>query len=238
MGIEITVAAFSETPEEREIKKRAAFKKRLLILSSTLIISVVARFIIKDPPPPKVVDRTNDQVRYFPGMLDGLPPSERAKLKPQMIAKMMEADNAKSSLTRPSEVAVAQGSYKPASPLPGTEPPAYQIATRPQNRTKINVVETPPDLSKPMLVHFNNGNYLRVEKANLNAGNVQIRFDRTLVANFPSTLVSSVDPNGLNWEEPVPKGYVRLKPAKGISITVRKELGEQITVPGDGYGEI
>jgi len=244
MGIQIQLSAFGASPEDREQNRRSALKKRIFILGTTLLLAVTARLIIKDPPPPKAPDRANDVVRYFPGMLDALPERERVKLDPKVLAKMLEADeNAKKGLLSQAATPFAKGSYTPTAPLSESEIEAAQykqnLAYLLQKKRRGKELDAVPvDVSKVMLVHFIQGGYIRAENAQSKNKEVEIRVNRSLLVNLPAHLVRSINPDGLNWEEPIPKGFVRLRPAKGISITVRKEIGDQISTPNEDTDEI
>jgi hypothetical protein len=43
-------------------------------------------------------------------------------------------------------------------------------------------------------------------------------------------MIRSVSSDALTWQEPIPKNYVRLKPAPGITITVHKETAKRISI--------
>lgn len=239
MGIQLQLSAFQDSPEQREQKRRAALRKRLLILGSSLLVAVLARLMIKNPPPPKQVDRSRDEIRYVPGMLDALPASERVKLDPKVVAKMMEVDeNARRGIKMaPAQTEVAQTgtTYKPTEPLFQDEREAVQykenLAYNLQRRRKLKETVTEQvDTSKVMVVQFRKGGYIRAEKAAEHINQVEIRVNRALLARYPNRLVSGIKANGLSWEEPVPAGFVKLKPAKGITATLRKNTAERISI--------
>lgn len=248
MGIQLQLSAFQDSPEQREQKQRSALRKRVIMLVSTLSIAVGVRLVIKDPPPPQMVDRSKDEIRYIPGMLDALPASERVKLDPKVVAKMLEVDEQARRGIKPLPQSIASAgttstTYKPTDPLFEDEREAIQykenLAYNLQHRRKHKVVVPERvDTTKTMVVQFRNGGYIRAEKALETVNLVQIRINRSLTAQVPTNMVSSIRTNGLNWEEPIPAGFVKMKPAKGISITLRKDTAKRISVDDNFTDEI
>lgn len=225
---------FQETPEEREIRKRATTGKRIRILVVVCIVAVGARIFIKNPEPPKPPDHSNKQVRVLPGMLENIPESARVHMNQQMLAKLQSAEQPKDiglPAIKPQE-AIAQ--YKPVEPPPGTivSPESTMSFQYAQRAKRIIEPEIPPEeKTKTTVVAFASGGYLLVEQAVRVRNNVEIKVDASMIAGLPSHLVKSVKENAVGWQEPVPAGHVRLKPAKGITIVVEKSIGERITVP-------
>ncbi len=239
MGIQLQLSAFQDSPEQREQNQRSAMRKRIILLVSALSLAIGARLIIKDPPPPKMVDRSKDEIRYVPGMLDALPASERVKLDPKVVAKMMEVDeNARRGIKPfPQGTAIAglPTTYKPADPLFEEEQEAVQykqnLTYNLQRRRKDKeTVAEQVDTTKTMVVQFRNGGYIRAEKAAEHINQVRIWVNRSLTAQYPTEMVSTIRTNGLSWQEPIPVGFVKMKPAKGITITIRKDTAQRISI--------
>jgi hypothetical protein len=221
--------------EERDNRKQAATRKRVVILLVACGVVIVARFFIKDPPPPKPPDHANKPFKAMPGMLKNIPLTEQAKMNPEMLAKLREADlNALNK--KPVGTALAQA-YKPMEPAlenlkdkEMAEEFRYQYAKRRKISEQKHQEAEALDLTKVMLVRLANGRYLKAERANTTTASVSIQMNRAIVANLPKKMVTSVSEDALSWVEPVPKGQVRLKPAKGITITVNENTSKRITV--------
>jgi hypothetical protein len=88
-----------------------------------------------------------------------------------------------------------------------------------------------PDPSKTTVVLFKNGGHLKTQKSLVQGDTLDIRFDKTIRAQMPATLVHTIEENALNWQEPVPRGQVRIKPAKGITLTLGKDMAKRISLP-------
>jgi hypothetical protein len=242
----INLEAFQETTEERFIRIRQKTRRRIQILFLVCIALGVARIFIKNPPPPPKADYSKDQIRIVPGMLDQIPASERSKLDSKLIAKMVIADeNAKNkSKEKATEYMYAKGSYQAAQPPLEIDQEAenfkqfvYSSAVR-KKIDRIAHQEKDIDLTKTTLVQFKAGRFLKVEKAKKAGEDVIIRMDRTILAKLPKSLVMATLENASNWEEPIPRGFVRLKPAKGITVTLSQESAKRISVKKQSFDEI
>jgi hypothetical protein len=88
-----------------------------------------------------------------------------------------------------------------------------------------------------MLVLLRHGRYLKAEEVKQKGARTEIRIDNSMLALLPNKLVSSVSNDALHWEEPIPRGRVRLKPAPGITITVSRTTSRRITVKKRIYDE-
>ncbi len=225
--------------DTREYQKRVSTQKRIVFFSVLIVVSLIARFIVKDPEPIKKAVHTNVKVRYLPGMLDNMPVAQRSKLSPEQIAKFLEADeNAKKGLSKPAEalalnpfqppieMKIARAEEKPILPVAETPEPTKRPRFKPK-------VEEPRDLTKPMLVFFRSGGVIQVAKASREKDNVNIEVDRSMAAGFPGTMVKEINENAATWTEPVPSGHVKLKPARGITVIVQKEIASRISVRSD-----
>lgn len=246
MGIQLDITALQDSPEERELRRRNATRRRIMVLGSTLGLAVLARVLIKDPQPPAPPDYSQDEIRYIPGMLDSLPPSERDRLDPKIIARMIQTDeNARRGQLPSTETMLAQGEYQPAEPKFETDIEAekykdkvFAYAKRRRIEMEIEKAQMAQDLTKTMLVRFHGGGYVKAEKIGQRGHSTDIRIDKTISAQIPNQMILSVSANALTWKEPVPSGFVRLKPAKGITITVHKEIANRISVRENPIDEI
>jgi hypothetical protein len=228
-----------ETPEEREIRVRRNTAKRVRFIVAILGVSIVARIFVKNPPPPQAVQYSASEVRFVPGMLDAIPASERNKMDPRMLARMQQLDDEARRGAKPSPPAsaVAETPYKASeTPLASeaeaekTRQFAYSYAKKRQEvlmaMEEIQVRNT----SKTTLVQFTRGGYLHVEQAIKTPRNCEIRFDRTLVANLPSKMVQDVTADAAAWTPPLSSREVELKPARGITIILERQLARHVTV--------
>jgi len=101
---------------------------------------------------------------------------------------------------------------------------------RRKRRADLKRKEERVDRSKKMLVRFKGGGYIKAEKTWKKNGQIIIQYDRTLIAGIPKDRVASVTMNAVTWKEPVPRGQVRLKPARGITITLSRESARRISI--------
>ncbi len=210
-------------------------------MGAITVLAIGARLLIKDPEPPRTPPRTAP-IRIAPGVLQNLPQHVQDKLDPQVLAALRRADQ---DALEARETAVARSDYRPAeTPLRNIEDEeAYRkevfvSAKRRQlmERQKENVILA-RDLSKPMLVRFRRGGTIRAEQARMIKDKVEIFYDKTLLAGVPRRSVLSVTEEGLTWKEPVPIGFVKIKPAKGITVTVKQGTAKRITIKKSVYDE-
>ncbi len=233
-----------DTPEEIEQKNRQARAQRFRKLAIILVICVGARFLIKNPEQPKTPERRYDKVRYVPGMLDNLPKSAIDKMDPKLVAQIRKAET-DARIERLMGRGEFKGTYKaPDAPLPNTtgEEEQRQMQFAFAKRRNVNVhlkeMEEQADVRKTTLVRFKSGGIIRAEKAVAQTPGYEISVDRSMVARLPRQMVASVMENALDWKEPVPAGFVQLKPVKGITITISKETAKRITIQKSLYNEI
>ncbi|MBV9080564.1 MAG: hypothetical protein JO102_05535 [Elusimicrobia bacterium] len=233
------LAPIRETAQEVERRKREASVRRTKVLSVVAVVAIGARLLIKNPPPQKIADVSRARIKIIPGMLDAMPPSERAKLDPRLVAQMMAVDEAARTQT-----AVASAPAKPSEPYHPAGAPslkeheddvvmqrmyAYEIRHQIDEKRK-EMDDTQVDTRKSTLVLFTSGGYVKTEKAAADDDGVEIRLDKTIQAEVPSGMVSAIQKDALNWEEPVPDDQVRLRPAKGITVILNRETAGQITI--------
>jgi hypothetical protein len=236
MAIDISGAVSSV--EERERQRRNAERKRLFILASACIAVVGVRLLIKNPEPPKAADHSDKPFRALPGVLDNIPAAERSKIKPEILAQLREADLKATKKADPVEQFFerSRGHYQPAD-TPNENPKdkemekefQYQYVHRQRiiEQKKEAVVIDP---YKSTLVRFKNGRYVKARSTHSADPFLAIVLDKTMVASLNKKQIISVTNDAQTWQEPVPKGTVRLKPAKGITITVDKNTAERITI--------
>lgn len=91
--------------------------------------------------------------------------------------------------------------------------------------------------NRTMLVRFRSGGAIAAEMARREGRRVEVRLDKTAVADIPGKLVVSISDNAQTWTPPVRRGYVRVKPAKGITIEVSKSTSRRISVRRPVYEE-
>lgn len=217
---------------ERDQLQRIKAQKRIRLLAILTVMVVTARIFIKNPEPPKKAVHHNKPVRALPGMLARMPASERAKLSPEMVAKLQEADRTRGLQAAPTEVLVkkptaADSTTLAAVPKSAREEFSYEEA--PHRKQP----ETPEikDIRKTTLVMLRNGRHIKAESAAKNQQNVEIVVSNVaMVARLPANMVASISENALTWHEPVPAGFVQLRPAKGITIQVEKDVARRITI--------
>jgi len=232
----------TETPEEAEARRRAATARRIKILVFLSVGVITARFVISDPKRKAPIDYTKAlQITIVPGMLDTMPAAARAALDPQLVAKMVVADEmARRGQTEKDFNApvVPAGTYRAAdAPLvKDVEADLYkeQVFAYARKRRieteRVRRDEQPVDVSKSTLVQFRSGGYVLAEEAFQRPDDTYIRLSRTLEADFPSKWVTSIRKGAVGWQEPVPPGQVRIKPAKGITAVLHRDTARNVTI--------
>lgn len=229
-----------ETIEEKEARKRQESAKRVKMLSVVAVLCLAARFVVKDPVKPPPPDHSNAPVKILPGMLASLPASERAKLSPQLLARMMEAD----AKARVDQMAKADA-YQPANAPPPRDvlgekmkQEMYRYARRQRAADrKRRQFKEEQEAPMKMLVRFTNGGRLRVEEARKGPEGVTVRLPG-LAATFPHRMVGAVVEHAKAAPEPVPPGKIRIKPARGITMIVDRDTARRITIARAVYDEI
>lgn len=227
-----------DSPEELEIRRRQKTAKRLRLLTVICIVTIGARFLIKDPAPPKAPDRSKRTVRYVPGMLDDLPASTINRMDPTLVAQMRIAEaKYKQERSINEYPGFAKGPYQPTdvpitNPAEEEEIKQMQFVYEKKKKNLLRAAQTnqPVDLTKTMLIRFRSGGFIKAENTMPSQQNLKIQVDRTLFATLPHQMVRSVEANAAKWQAPIPKGFVELKPSKGITITVHRETAKRITV--------
>jgi hypothetical protein len=222
---------------QRETQKRAATKRRIKVLAILAIGVGVTRIFVKPPPPPPKPVHENAQIKIMPGMLARMPEAEKAKLSPETLAKLQEADRNpwKGAPAKKDEDAIVHVPTHTPVVVHATEEMKQELTALAKRQPKVIKHSTPLDPNKSTLVRLNNGRHLRVAKASKTAGGVEIFFDQSIVARVPARMVASVSQNALSWKEPVPAGYRRLTPAKGITIQVSKDVAKRISITETGH---
>jgi hypothetical protein len=241
----------SETPEQAEARRRAATARRIKVLIGLSVLVLGARFIVRDPKKRAPVDYTKMQtLKIVPGMLDTLPAATRAQLDPQIVAKMVLADEMarRGEYGKPAEdTKTAAVPYKPmdAPAEADLEAETYKeqifayarrrrIITEQQRRIEQQAL----DLSNSTLVQFRSGGYLLAETAQKGSADTYIRMSKAVRAEIPNRWVSSIQNDARGWEEPVPAGQVRLTPAKGITVILHRDTASRITIEKTKFDEI
>lgn len=234
MAIDINEAV--SVYEEREAQKRAATRKRTIRLIVICVVIGIVRLVVKDPPPPKRAEHARVPGVARPGMLDRIPLAEQAKMDPKILAQLREADTKARTPGLKSAEEIVRGPYVPTEAPPEDvrekqldQEYAYQYVRRQKIVEEKKQVES-VDVTKPTLVRFKHGRFVKARRARDVSPYMAIELDRTIVASLPKKIILSVTDDALTWKEPVEKGKVRLKPAKGITITVNKNIAQRITV--------
>lgn len=227
-----------ESPEEREQKRVLARRKRVQYLSIACVVVIGARLLIKDPPRYKEPDHRNAPVVYLPGMLDAMPAADRARLNPKTVAKLKEVDRQARAKLLGIEENVTVTPYTPTEPPPliQEDVEAYKEELYRFSMKRKTIEEKQDEMridrSKNMLVQFKSGGYLKAENISRENKNFEIKYDSKIYVVYPSSLVKSFSDNALTWEEPIPRGYVKIKPARGITIVLDAIKAKQITTKG------
>jgi hypothetical protein len=217
--------------EEQQAQQRGQSRARLRNLIITFAVLITIRLVVKNPAPPKTPDHSNAPIEIVPGMLDAIPLSALSKMDPRLIEKMKKVDY---EAKHPKE---APGFYTPANEPLGIKEAAIirqEYVLTESKRRRINKEREEmeqPDPSKTTVVLFKNGGHLKTQKSLVQGDTLDIRFDKTIRAQMPATLVHTIEENALNWQEPVPRGQVRIKPAKGITLTLGKDMAKRISLP-------
>jgi hypothetical protein len=234
-----------ESVEQIEARKRRETAQRVKTLSIVAAVALVARLAIKDPPKPPPPDHSNVPIKILPGMLEALPASERAKLDPSIVAKMMEAD-AKARIEKEAKTN-AQQSEVAYRPLPVSDDAnrlreeklqelySYAKRQRSEDLERQRLKEEQESIYK-MVVQFRDGGYLKVLDAREEMAGITVRIPGIAIT-VPREMVVSVVAVA-DWKEPVPTGKVRLQPARGITIVIDKGAAQRISLPKPGYHEI
>jgi hypothetical protein len=171
-------------------------------------------------------------------MLDQLPNSALEKMDPKLVAQIRVAETNARQERLIKEFLRPAVKYKPAD-VPLENAAAEEefkqlqyvyIKKRQQSLREQQRIIKQQDLTKPMLILFRRGGFVKAERSMPLPESYRISMDRSLTFTFPKKLVSLVSDNGKTWQEPIPKGQVRIKPAKGITVTVAKETAKRITI--------
>jgi hypothetical protein len=228
-----------ETPEERDLRRRANTFRRVKILSVVCLLTIVARIFIKPPPPRKSPLHNDKPFRAIPGVLNNLSERDKAKLDPVLIAKLKEADEkAITEFTQSKEaLAKKQETYKAIQTAmvnvedqQATKEQLFMFEQRRQKQLEARQERMEPvDTSKKMLVHFRRGGTVKAEQASYETDKVRIVVNRSLQARVPKSMVNTISENAVTWKEPIPTGYQEIKPAPGITMVVEKSIVKRIT---------
>jgi hypothetical protein len=230
-----------ENPEQREIRRRQQTKRRIRAMTVIFGLSIATRVFIKNPPPPKTPDYSKYKVRYVPGMLDAIPAAERAKMDPKVLARIQQADDEarnKRAGTPTPVYAAAKGPYKAtevpiASQTQEEKELQFEYVYAKQRQAKAQQLERQEihDTTKSTVVEFAGGGYIFAERAARDGRVCKIKLDRNTIAAVPSTLVKSLRTDAAGWTPPLAKGEVMLKPARGITIVLQRQVANRITIP-------
>lgn len=233
MGIQLTW----ESEEEKANARHNKAKKRAIVLAALLGVALLARFAIEDPPLYKKVDVSQVELRYVPGVLENMTASEREKLDPTILARLERAQAAHLAAVaeQRSEADGSPGTYAPAEPPPEVtsdvaayKEQVYQYELRRKQMEEIRrQIKFAEAVTKPGLVMFRGGGFIRVDEAERHGSRVHARAGRMLF-DVPKKWVRTISNDAREWRPPVPRGYVRLRPARGITITVSKRISRRI----------
>lgn len=243
INLEGMVTIIQETEEEKEEKRREAARRRAKMLIGVCVLVVLARIFIKNPEPPKLKTYNESDIQYLPGTLEAMPESTRAKLTPQQLARYQEADERALSGSDAFGDAWVQVPYVPQEAPPEiTEDieayrnQVFQYAKK-RKRIEIERKEMDIDYSKKMLVLFKHGRHLKAKDAYRKKKRVGIMVDKTMMVRLPTRWVRSISDNALTWKEPIRKGYVEIKPARGITMIVSRKTSKRIRIRKNIYHE-
>jgi len=186
--MQLNMGAFHDSPEERERLKRQATQKRLKILSVFVVVAVLARLFIKDPPPPK--PQPIKATRYLPGVLERMKPSQRARLSPDVLAKLQEADleakNKKEASTALVKRTYDDKDFLIAKLKEQEENLKLILPKTKYGLKKMIESEKTKDNTKPMLVLFRGGGYIEAKEAYpIGPKGIHIEVDKSLTAEIP-----------------------------------------------------
>src|SRR5687767_10255539 len=173
--------------EDIDYQKRLTTARRVRTLSVITLLCLGARFLIKDPKPPQAPPRTTP-IKIAPGVLKSLPQHVRDKLDPQVVASLERADR---EALYGKEAALARVPYKPAeTPLRNeADEEAYRKEVYVYTQRKLQIeaekqkIVLAREITKPMLVRFRRGGYITAEQARLTKNNVEIFYDKTILAS-------------------------------------------------------
>ncbi len=203
---------------------------------------VGARLLIKDPEPPKAADHSHKPFRALPGVLDNIPVAEQSKISPEILAQLKEA-NRRVVVKKATSLDkfFKDGSYVPADvPTDNVKDQAVAQEFQYQYVRRQKIIDHQKELeraqalaadpNKKVLVLFKSGRHIKARNTYNNPPFLAIQVDTTMTAGVNRQHIQSVTDNAATWQEPVPAGKTRLKPAKGITITVDKKVAERITI--------
>jgi hypothetical protein len=230
----------SETPEQREIRRRKNTVRRVRVMVAIFAVAVLARVFIKNPPPPKTPDYSHYKVRYVPGMLEAIPAAQRSQMDPKLLAMMVRADEeARHGLAAQQTAGsfvkktyeAAEAPLASESRVEAEKQFVYAYTKRRQEKIHEMEQEERRETTKTTVVQFTGGGYLHVEQASESGRVYEIKFDRTMLATVPSHMVQRVRPNAVDWSPPLGRNEVELKPARGITIVLQRQLAARIPLP-------
>lgn len=227
----------SFSPDEIEAKKRVNSQKRIRLLAVLLVLTLGARFFIKDPPPPQQVNYEKVEMRYVAGTLNNLSVEQQQSLSPDQYAKLLKAER-DSLEQKKQEERLALGSYSPAAAP--VENPEDLAAKREEQfiyvyrQRKIEEKRQERQVAKKEVkakrVAFKSGRYTEADQVMQTPYETTITIGSTMKTRVPNKIVRSVFDNTKEWQEPIPAGHVRIHPAKGITVTLAKQVAKRITI--------
>ncbi|MFN0116822.1 MAG: hypothetical protein ACKVQC_00830 [Elusimicrobiota bacterium] len=224
----------------KAFQKREAAKKRAKYLIGTLGVMIILRLILKNPEPPKAPDHSNVPFKALPGMLDAIPVSARSKLDPKLVVQMMQADEdfRRGKSQKDNKSMAFKETYKPADLSITTETEeeklvqeAYQYAKKMKLlKDSQNDSQEQFDPNKSLVIRFASGGYVFAQDSWEVNNSRKIKIDQTMQAGIPNRMVESVTVRTADWKESVPKGFVKLKPAKGITAILNQNTAKKISI--------
>jgi len=223
--------------EKQEIKKQQrAVKKRLIRLGVIVIICIGVRIYKKDPPKFVAPDHSNKQTVYLPGILETMPEAEKANLPAAELAKYQEADRLVQEDTtlgtgwEPIEYVREEA---PSEISPELEAYRDRLFKYAKKRRKTEILREQMLIEekfvKKELILFKRSGYITAGSTFRKKKELHIRINNSMRMVYPLHLVRTVFSDSREWEEPIPKGFVKVKPAKGVTMVVKKRTATRLS---------
>lgn len=232
--------------EEKARQKKLQAKKRLRLMFVILGGLIVLRLIIKDPP--KYVKPTiaNVPKSMGPGVLESMPEADRAKLSEAELKKYREAEI--NYLIAKEEHETPEWQKTPYAPqetptenkadIEAYKQELYYYAKKQKQIEEIHhQMKLDAEIMKPLLVYFSRGGILPADKVDKAQNVVHIQVEKGLYASFRPHMVKSVKENYRGWKEPQPKGYIEVKPTRGITFISPRSMAHRITIKRELFDE-
>jgi hypothetical protein len=174
-----------------------------------------------------------------------MPQSVKNKMAPEQLARLQLAEEEALKKRQEAQPAtmVAQTYQAPLPPVAtgvteGEKQQLFKLAKRRAMERDLMEKYEEENRTQTTVVQFRGGGWLRAERATPTRRGFEIRVNRALVAQYPRHRVQLVRENAGDWQEPVPTGFVKIKPAKGITVILRRGTSKRITVKKSTYEDI